>query len=288
MNGKVNFGRISRRARAKTQGGFLWVLLLCLLAAAMPVQASLVAVPNLASAGSFGLIGATISNTGTSVVNGDVGATTTITGFPPGTAPCCTIYTFPSNPTVTAAYSDFVDAFDAAVLLPSTATEIDLTMSRTFFSDNVYTFTSEVVGDIVSTAGITLTFDGPDPFIIRVTRDLTVNGDITFNLQNGALAKNIYWIIGRTATFNPTATPLVWDGNVLAGTSFTMSGNGGLLAGTVNGCVFAKTANTLAGGSNIGNCGVNSGAVPEPGSVGLMGIGLLLLLVGLRWRKRVA
>ena len=41
---------------------------------------------DLGAAGTFGLLGGTISNTGTSVVTGNVGATTTITGFPPGTA----------------------------------------------------------------------------------------------------------------------------------------------------------------------------------------------------------
>lgn len=214
----LNVGRKSLRSR------LLW-LLTCT-GMLMPVTGGVIA-PNLGTAASFGLLGGTISNTGTSVVSGNVGATTTITGFPPGTAPCCTVYPFPSDPTVLAAYGDFVNAFNSASTLLATQTLSDLTSSRVFLSDNVYRFANETAGDLVSTSGISLTFDGPNVFIIEVTRDLTIHGDITMNLVNGAVARNIYWVIGRTATFDPTSTPITWAGDVLAGTSFTMSANTG-------------------------------------------------------------
>jgi hypothetical protein len=90
--------------------------------------------PNLGSAFSFGMLGGTISNTGTSVVTGNVGAVTTITGFPPGTA-TGTIYPSPSNPTVSAAYLDFLNAYTLAyrdVSTPTTQLVTDLTTNRTF------------------------------------------------------------------------------------------------------------------------------------------------------------
>jgi len=198
--------------------------------------------------------------------------------------PCCTVFPFPSNPTVTAAYNDFLAAFTSASALLATQTLTDLSASQLFLSDNVYKFTNETVGDIVTTAGITLTFSGPDVFIIQVTRDLTVNGDISFVLQNGALAKNIFWIVGRTATLNPTSNPLTFEGNILAGTSFTMSANvggSGVLAGTVKGCVFTTTANTLAGQSIIGGC-ENTEIVPEPGTFQLLGAAGLIGIFALR------
>src|SRR5450631_2188763 len=76
--------------------------------AAAPAFGTVVA-PDLKSAFSFGLLGGTVSNTGTSLVIGNVGATTTITGFPPGTA-TGTVYGAPSDPTVTSAYTDFQSA----------------------------------------------------------------------------------------------------------------------------------------------------------------------------------
>jgi hypothetical protein len=241
-------------------------------------------VVNLNSASSFGMLGGTISNTGTSTVVGNVGATTTVTGFPPGTA-TGTVYPFPSDPTVTAAYNDFVNAFTTASALPGTGTFGDLTTSTTFLGNLVYRSTQT---DISTAAGINLTFDaGGDSnqiFIIELARDLTVNGPLTFVLENGAQARNIYWIIGRTETISPVGVPITWDGNILAGTSFTMSsiGPSSALAGTINGCVFAETANTLAGTTHINGCS-GAATAPEPGSFALTGIGGLVGF--LAWRK---
>src|SRR5450631_4225181 len=49
-------------------------LLLALAICAAPVFAGPVLLPNLGTAAAFGLLGGTVSNTGTSVVNGNVGA----------------------------------------------------------------------------------------------------------------------------------------------------------------------------------------------------------------------
>jgi MYXO-CTERM domain-containing protein len=241
---------------------------------------------DLKSAASFGLLGGTISNTGTSVVVGNVGATTTVTGFPPGTATGI-VYPFPTDPTVMQAYQDFLNAYTLASGLSSTASFGDLTTSFTFNGNNVYTSAQT---DISSTAGIHLTFDAANDvnevFIIKITRDLTINGPITFTLQNGAQAHNIYWIVGRTETIDPVGVPVTWDGNILAGTSFTMSsiGPSSALGGTINGCVFARTANTLAGTTDVNGCSSSAASTPEPGSAALVGFGSLLGI--LRWRRQ--
>jgi hypothetical protein len=241
----------------------------------------------LGTASSFGMLGGTVSNTGTSIVIGNVGATTTVTGFPPGTA-TGTVYPAPSNPTVAAAYSDFESAFNTAdsnALTPATQTVADLTTSRTFVGNNVYQFSAT---DVTSSAGIILNFDAQanssETFILRIAGNMTINGPIAFTLSNGALATNIYWIIGDAATLDPSGLPITWDGNVLAGTSFTMSANtggSGVLAGTVNGCVFAETANTLAGQTQINGCSSNASSVPEPAYIGWLGLGALVA-VGVR------
>jgi hypothetical protein len=63
------------------------------------------------------------------------------------------------------------------------------------------------------------------------------------------------------------------------------AGGSGVLAGTIDGCVFADTANTLAGQTIVGGCSSTSSisGVPEPGSAGLASLGGLLGL--LAWRK---
>lgn len=248
---------------------------------------------NLGTAASFGLIGGTISNTGVSTVTGNVGAPTTITGFPPGTA-TGTVFAA-GDPAAIAAYNDFVQAYITAysdILTAPTQSFADLSVSRGFTGNNVYSFSAT---DVVSTTGITLTFDAQNDssevFIIKIPRDLTINGPLTFNLMNSAAASNIYWIVGRTATIGSEGPAITWDGSILAGTSFTMSANpggSGVLAGTINGCVFAETANTLAGQTSVGGCASTAGspgAVPEPNMAGVLGIALCFGGFAVRRRK---
>jgi hypothetical protein len=58
----------------------------------------------------------------------------------------------------------------------------------------------------------------------------------------------------------------------------------GVLADTIDGCVFAVTANTLAGRTIVVGCSaISSSSVPESGSAGLVSLGGLLGLVA--WRR---
>ncbi len=270
------------------------ISLVTAIAAVIPAFGSTV---DLNTASSFGLLGGTISNTGVSVVNGDVGATTTVTGFPPGRVTAGnTVYSFPSNPIVAAAYSDFEAAFGTAAGDASTYTPADLTTSQVFSGGGVYAFSTT---NITSTPGITLTFDGNSSsvFIMQISGALQIDGPITFDLEPGVLASNIYWIVGNpttnleAATITPTDVPITWDGDILAGT-FTMSANtgaggSGVLGGTINGCVLTVNANTLQGETDVNGCSAGGAAsvVPEPGSAGLV-LSLGVLLGILAWARK--
>src|SRR5208283_4217999 len=149
---------LSRRGRAVARGPFshpaetpgakggimrqrlIW---LALATAVVPAFAGPIAV-NLNSAGSFALLGGTISNTGVSLITGNVGATTTVTDSGPWIVNG-TVYPFPSDPTVATAYSDFENAFNLAMALSSTQSYTDLTTSETFIGNNVYTFTDPII-----------------------------------------------------------------------------------------------------------------------------------------------
>jgi hypothetical protein len=256
-----------------------------------------------APANSFGLLGGSISNSGTSIVAGNVGATSTITGFPPGTstgfactptsgAPC----TAGDNSEVMTAYGDIFNsggAFSSAEALTPTGS-FTTALSQTFLGNTV----SASSGTISTTAGANLTFDAQGNstavFVIQILGNLTVNGGMIFTLENGAQASNIFWIVEDAATISVGSSgPIVFDGNILSGSSFTMSaasGGSGALAGTINGCVFADTANTLAGETYVNGCsagGVVSG-VPEPGTAGLACLGgLLVAVVRLKLKSRL-
>jgi hypothetical protein len=272
------------------------------LAAVMPAFGATVSV-NLGSASSFGLLGSTISDTGVSVVVGNVGATTTITGFPPGTAPGFTVFAAPNAPgtTVGIAYSDFETAYNTAYALANTQSVLNgLGTTQTFTGNNVYTIYNNVPdGTISTTSGTVLTFDAQnnpnEVFVIQIDEAFTVNGLLQMNLINGAQANNIFWIVKDAATISVgNNTAQIFDGSILAGTSFTMSASGqtggsGVLAGQIYGCVFAETANTLAGETDVYGCaggGLPGGgplaSIPEPGSSGLVSLGCLLGILARR------
>jgi hypothetical protein len=277
-----------RANRGKMRHRLIWLVVA--VAAVMPAFGGNVSL-DLGSASSFALLGSTISDTGVSVVLGNVGATTKITGFPPGTvAPGFTIYTAPNAPgtIVGIAYNDFETAYNTALALASAQPVLSsLGLTQSFTGNNVYTFNN----DISTTTGTVLTFDAQynsnEVFVIQIVGDFTVNGALEFDLIHGAQANNIFWIVKDAATISVgSTTPQIFDGSILAGTSFTMSaadreGGSGVLAGTINGCVFAETANTLAGLTDVNGCG---GSVPEPGSSGLVSLGCLLGIF-LVWRK---
>jgi len=239
--------------------------------------------PPLNSAGSFTMLGGTISNTGDSVVTGNVGATGTITGFPPGTA------TGTVSSPVTAAYNDFVSAYTYASTETATQTNVGLAANETFDGNTVYSLGG---ASVTSTAGIELTFDAQgdssEVFVLQTPGALTIDGPLTFNLTDGALASNIYWIVGAAATINPSGPDVIWDGNILAQTSFTMSANPSqAFSGTINGCVFAETANTLAAATDVTGCSSLASSTPEPGSAGLAALGCLLGALYMRRRRLI-
>jgi hypothetical protein len=264
----------------------------------VPCFGGIVQPPDLGSASSFGFLsGGAISNTGVSVVDGNVGAVVKDTGFPPGTVtPGHTIYPWPTDTTVVQAVADFHSAIFAAagafyetptVTLPLSTGNI--TTPTMFLGDNVYLLqnTLNSTGDINIASPDLLTFDAQGNsaavFIIQVMRDFTVGGAGSPILLNGALAQNIFWTIGRDATLS---TNMTWDGDLFVQRSFTMS-----LGGIVHGCVFTDEAggtNTLATATFIGGCEDTTG-VPEPGTVALLGAGLLgLVLLRRKSGKRAA
>src|SRR5580658_1727375 len=240
----------------------------------------------------FTLVGDTISNTGgppvVTEITGSVGTPSSgggITGFAPGTA---TGSIAAGCASATTAYNDFLTTYNAAMALTGTATptSASMTSSQTFLGNNVYVMNSSVSTTTLTQVTFNAQGNANAVFIIEIPDNFTVNGNLRFNLINGAQADNIFWVVGQAATISVggaatdgTYGHIDFDGNILAGTTFTMSaadGGSGVLAGTINGCVFsASGTNTLAGSTNVLGCAAFSGngmsgtSVPEPGTIAL-------------------
>ena len=203
-------------ARARTFG---LAAIASLLALALLAGTALAAQPpvGLGTAGSYAVLaGQTVTNTGPSTINGDLGVTpgAAITGFPPGTV----------NGTVHAAdavalqaQSDLTTAYnDAAGRTPPAAVPADL--GGLTLTGGVYKSASA----LQLTGALTLDAQG-DPntvFIFQAASTLITASASHVNLINGAQPCNVFWQVGSSATLG---TSSVFVGNIMALTSISMN-----------------------------------------------------------------
>lgn len=173
---------------------------------------------NLGTAGNFAVLaGSAVTNTGSSVISGDIGSypTATITGFPPGTVNGTNHL---GDATTQGAKTDLSTAYGvAAGATPVTTVPTEL--GGTTLAPGVY---SSVSGTFGLTGTLTLDAAG-DPsavFIFKTASTLTTAGASKVVLINGAQSCNVFWQVGSSATLGTYST---FKGNILALTSATLT-----------------------------------------------------------------
>jgi hypothetical protein len=205
---------------------------------ALAVAAACVAFPaaapaapvNLGTAGSFvALGGTTVTNTGPSVLNGDLGVSpgTSLVGF---TLPAVVNGATHANDAVASqAQLDLTTAYDVAAGQPAgSLTGLDLG-NRTL-TPGAYKYTSSAQ----LTGALTLDAQG-DPnaqFVFEIGSTLTTASASSVTMINGASPCNVYWQVGSSATLGSTTA---FQGNVMALTDITLNNNA-----TVQGRVLAR------------------------------------------------
>lgn len=202
------------------------------------------------------LAGSTITNTGPSTINGNLGLSpgTAVTGFPPGTV----------NGTIHAAdgvagqaQADLTTAYvDAAGRTPPLAVSGDL--GGLTVTGGVYKS-----GSSLGLTGV-LTLDAQgDPstvFVFQAGSTLITASGSRVVLVNGAQPCNVFWQVGSSATLGTTS---VFAGNILALTSISMN-NGVVLSGRAlarNGAVTLINDTITAP-----RCEQGGGGTPGPGT----------------------
>jgi hypothetical protein len=212
-----------RRSAARTlvtTSGLLALVsgFLMLLAVAVPVRAyaAIVATVNLGTVDSFSVLGGqTVTNTGPSTLDGDLGVSPgdAITGFPPGTVGGAT---YKGNAKADQAQSDLTTAYNDADGRPKNATvPVDL-VGQTLVG-GVYESTGalELSGE--------LTLDGEDNpdsvWIFKSSSTLITASNSSVNLTNGADACNVFWQVDSSATIG-TGSDFV--GTIMALASITV------------------------------------------------------------------
>jgi hypothetical protein len=219
--------------------------------------------------------GSTVTNTGPTVVSGDLGLSpgSAVTGFPPGIVVGGAIHV--NDAPAMQAQNDLTTAYNDAAgrLLPTT---VSGDIGGQTLVPGVYKSTSS----LMITGSLILDGQGNSNavFIFQVGSALTTASGSHVILINGATAANVFWQIGASATLGTGSS---FQGNILALTSITATTGTSILGRLLarNGAVTLDT-NTLTGPTSInapppGGGGPPSG-VPAPSSVILVAIGLML------------
>jgi hypothetical protein len=245
---KATFTRGSRKApwfRWLAWGTALAVATAALIGTQSGARAATAPVP-LGTAASFAVLaGSTITNTGPTVINGDLGLSpgTSVTGFPPGHVNG-TIHT--ADSVALQAQADLTTAYNDAAAEPVTAT-IPTELGGTTQAPGVY---NSAAGTFGITGTLTLDAQG-DPnavFIFQAASTLITASASNVNLINGAQASNVFWVVGSSATLGTSST---LQGNILALTSITVT-TGTTIHGRAlarNGAVTLDTNTITSGGS---------------------------------------
>lgn len=247
-----------------------WLLiaaLAILFLAASPLAAQI----SLGTAGNFAVLGgSTVTNTGASVINGNVGVSpgSSVSGFPPGTITGGAIQA--NNAVAAQAQSDLTVAYNNAA---ATACTQDLTgqdLGGLTLTPGVYCFSASAA----LTGTLTLNFLG-DPnalFLFKVGSTLiTASGSSVLLLNNAGVTcpPNVFWQVGSSATLGTGST---FVGNILALTSIT-----GTTGAGVSGRMLARNGAVTLDTNNVALCGTALPGQDVPLSPAL----LVLLTVGL-------
>lgn len=174
--------------------------------------------PNLGRASSFAVLaGSTVTNTGPSVVNGDVGVSpeSATTGFPPGIVNG-TIHA--GDAVAQQAQTDLTTAYNDAASQPCVVNLTGLDLGGLTLTPGVYCFSSSAQ----LTGTLTLDAQG-DPnavFIFQIGSTLTTASGSSVQLINGANPCNVFWQVGSSATLGTAST---FQGTIIALSSITIT-----------------------------------------------------------------
>lgn len=200
--------------------------------------------PSLGAAESFAVLGGstvTAGLTGT-VISGDVGVSPgiTITGFPLSAVVVPPYATHASDAEAIAAQLSVV-ALQANLAGAGGATALGMQLGGLTLTPGTYScLTTAGLG-----AGTTLTLDGSGFYVFQIGTTMTAAVLSNVVLVNGAVANQVFWQCGTTATLGGDT----FMGTVVAGTTVTLTAGSDL-----SGRLFAPAAGgtvTMAGGNTI-------------------------------------
>lgn len=197
--------------------------------------------PPLGTVSGFAVLGgSTVTNTGTSIITGDLGVSpgNAVTGFPPGiVVPPGTIHA--GDATASQAQNDLATAYLNLAGRPSTSDLTGQNLAGLVLIPGVYNFNSAAqLSGLLTLNGL----NNPNSvFIFNIGSSLTTGSASVVSLINGAQGGNVFWRVGSSATLGTTTA---FSGDILAQTSITLNTGANITCGAAWAMTGAVTLDT--------------------------------------------
>jgi hypothetical protein len=217
---KSGRAKMTTKIREKCHSHTAFVAALFVISVVAPIQAQV----NLGTAANFQVLGgSTVTNTGATTVNGNVGVSpgSSVTGFPPGVVTGGAIHA--NDATAIQAQSDLIAAFNSITPMPCNTDLTGQNLGGLTLTPGVYCFSSSAA----LTGTLTLDAQGnPNAsFIFKIGSTLTTASSSSVVMINGGSTCNVFWQVGSSATLGTTSS---LAGDILALTSITLTTGAGL------------------------------------------------------------
>jgi len=226
------------------------------------------------------LAGSTVTNTGFSVITGDLGVHpgSAVTGFPPGIV-VGTIHA--ADATASQAKIDLVGQYNALTAAGCTSNLTGQNLGNRTLTPGVYCFDSSA--QLTGTLTLNAQGDPVAQFIFRTGSTLTTAVGSSVVLINGGNPCRVAWRIGSSATLGTTTSFL---GNLIALTSITLNTDANII-----GRALARNGAVTLDDNDISFAACGAAVPPVPTlsqwmTIGLAGLLCLTGIIALRRRQQ--
>jgi hypothetical protein len=207
----------------------------------------------LGAAGNFRILaGTTITNTGATTVNGNIGVSpgSSVTGFPPGSF---TGAKYVADTAAAHGQLSLTTAYNNAMGRSTCSTLIAGNIGGKTFGPGLYHSTSTLT---INSGDLTLNAhgNGGAVFIFQIASKFTMTSGRHVILTHGAKAANIFWAMGSSATFGTTS---VIYGNLLAHKSISFA-----TGATLHGRALAHLGAVTLAGNTVTHLPFTTPSVP--------------------------